>query len=125
MEYDQDAKWARQGTVLQEVVEKFQSCRHPNCQSGQECYPEEDSYIICNECSGRTCITCDIAWHPEVNCAESQQRREEERGTEEEAASGYLAANSKLCPKYQVRGEKVSDCDHVTVRAQGPPVDNG
>lgn len=47
---------------------QFQRCRHPNCHSGQQCYPEHDSFIICQECQGRTCITCDILAPRRILC---------------------------------------------------------
>lgn len=93
---------------------QFQRCRHPNCQFGQQCFPEEDSYIICVECRGRTCITCDIVWHPSETCADIAARRAEAQAAEEVAATRYLTTNVKLCPRCNVRGEKVSGCDHMT-----------
>lgn len=93
---------------------QFQRCRHPSCQSGQQCFPEEDSYMICVECRGRTCITCDIIWHPSETCANVAARRAEAQAAEEAAATQYLTTNVKLCPRCNVRGEKVSGCDHMT-----------
>ena len=91
---------------------RFQPCRHPNCQSGQECYPE-DSYMSCVACGGRTCISCDIIWHPSETCDDVVARRAEAHA-EEIAASQYLATNVKLCPGCNVRGQKVVGCDHMT-----------
>ena len=41
----------------------FQRCRVPGCGSGQEVFPDDDNFMICLECDGRTCITCDTEWH--------------------------------------------------------------
>lgn len=95
----------------------FQHCRHPNCNFGQQCFPEQDSYMICMECKGRTCIRCDIIWHPAESCADIAARRREAQGVEEAAATEYLATNVKLCPRCNVRGEKVSGCDHMTCKS--------
>lgn len=92
---------------------QFQRCRHPHCQSGQQCFPEQDSYMICVACRGRTCITCDIIWHPSETCANVAARRAEARGAEEAAAMEYLTTRVKLCPRCNVRGEKVDGCDHM------------
>ena len=92
---------------------QFQRCRVPGCNSGQQCFPDNDSYMICHDCGGRTCIECDIQWHPDVTCADVQGRRAERSG-EENAAERYLATSSKLCPKCQIRGQKIVGCDHIT-----------
>lgn len=70
--------------------------------------------MICQECQGRTCIACDIVWHPEVSCADIAARRAEAMGVEEAATSRYLSANSKMCPNCKVPGVKVQGCDHMT-----------
>ena len=97
---------------------QFQRCRVGECQSGQQCFPDEDSYIICRECGGHTCITCDTQWHPGVTCAEIQERgaRADERNAEENAAAEYLAKQSKLCPNCRIRGQKTAGCDHMTCK---------
>lgn len=94
----------------------FQRCRLPGCSSGQQCFPEEDSYMICRECGGRTCIACDTEWHPNVSCTDMAARRAEERNGEETAAQQYLSANSKMCPHCHIRGQKVRGCDHMSCK---------
>ena len=95
----------------------FQRCRQPGCQFGQQCFPKEDNYIICAQCRGRTCITCDTIWHPSQTCAEVAARRADQ-GREETAAMQYLSTNVKLCPRCKVRGEKISGCDHMSCKTQ-------
>ena len=98
---------------------RFQRCRLPECKSGQYCFPESDSFIVCRNCGGHTCIQCDTQWHPEVSCAEVARRREQ-RNEEETAAEEYLTAKSKLCPKCHIRGEKVTGCDHMSCKTLHP-----
>ena len=95
---------------------QFQRCRVADCNSGQQCFPDDDNYMICHECGGHTCIACDTPWHPGVSCADVQGGRTEERTGEENAAAQYLAKKSKLCPKCQIRGQKVDGCDHMTCK---------
>ena len=94
---------------------QFQRCRVGECNSGQQCFPE-DSYMICRDCGGRTCIACDTPWHPGVFCPDVQGRRTEERNSEENAAAQYLEKKSKLCPKCQIRGQRIGGCDHMTCK---------
>lgn len=72
--------------------------------------------MICVVCGGRTCITCDTIWHPAETCADIAAKRAEARGAEEAAATQYLTTNVKLCPRCNIRGEKVSGCDHMTCK---------
>ena len=72
--------------------------------------------MICVECRGRTCITCDIIWHPSETCADNAARRAEAQRAEEAAVTLYLTNNVKLCPRCNARGEKVSGCDHMTCK---------
>lgn len=95
---------------------QFQRCRVPSCQSSQQCFPEADSYMICRDCGGRTCITCDTVWHPEITCEEIERREQEARvarEAEEKVAATYLDQHSKLCPNCHARGTKVTGCDHI------------
>ena len=73
--------------------------------------------MICVVCRGRTCITCDIIWHPSETCADIAARRAEAQGVEEAATTQYLTTNVKLCPQCNVRGEKISGCDHITCKS--------
>ena len=73
--------------------------------------------MVCSECNGRTCITCDTIWHHSETCADIAARRAEAQRTEEAAATQYLTTNVKLCPRCNVRGEKVSGCDHMTCKS--------
>lgn len=72
--------------------------------------------MICAECKRSTCITCDTIWHPSETCTGVAARRAEAQRLEEAAASQYLEAKIKLCPRCNVRGEKVSGCDHMTCK---------
>ena len=75
--------------------------------------------MICVECKGRTCIRCDIIWHPSETCEEVAARRAEARDEKETAATTkYLTKNVKVCPRCNVRGEKVSGCDHMICKIQ-------
>lgn len=93
---------------------QFQRCRHPKCDSGQQCFPDKDSYMICVACKGRTCITCDTIWHPSETCQEIAAIRAKARDAEAAATTKYLTKNVKECPRCNVRGEKASGCDHMT-----------
>ena len=73
--------------------------------------------MICVACGGRTCVTCDIIWHSSETCADVAARRAKGRGAEEAAAAEYLTTNVKLCPRCDIRGEKVSGCDHITCKS--------
>lgn len=72
--------------------------------------------MVCRECGGRTCITCDVQWHPDISCTNVATKRAEERNGEEAAAGEYLTNNSKLCPQCHIRGEKVNGCDHMSCK---------
>ena len=74
--------------------------------------------MICVECKGRTCITCDTIWHPSETCQEIAARRAEAREAEAAATTKYLTENVKVCPRCNVPGEKVSGCDHMTCKIQ-------
>ncbi len=95
----------------------MQSCRQPNCEFRQLCFPEEDSYMICNECGGRTCISCDTVWHPDVSCNTNRERHAAElavRAAEEAQAQRYLRKHSQTCPNCHSRTIKNGGCDHMT-----------
>ena len=85
------------------------------CPSSQQ-YHEEDSYIICHQCGGRTCTSCDIPWHPDLSCAEVVSRRAQAQAADE-ASSKYLSSHTKLCPNCGIRGTKVKGCDHMTCKS--------
>lgn len=95
---------------------QFQRCRHQHCQSGQQCFPDQDSYMICVACKGRTCLTCDNVWHPSETCANVAARRAEAQAAEI-ADMHYLTTKVKLCPRCNVRGEKEEGCDHMICKS--------
>ena len=101
------------------TIERLQHCRHPKCESVYQIYAKETEWITCPTCSGRTCIQCDTVWHTNLTCEQYQRQRAEEaerkaRSEEEQAATEYVSAHAKTCPKCQAPGEKVSGCDHMT-----------
>lgn len=76
--------------------------------------------MICGECGGKTCLTCDTIWHPDLTCAEAVAKTKtdgEARLAAEKASANYLAGRSKLCPKCQIGGDKVEGCDHMTCKS--------
>lgn len=97
----------------------FQSCRMPNCRSGQQCFPEDDSYIICQECKGRTCIKCDAVWHSNETCDEHMTRKRKEaesRNAEETASAEYIRSETKTCPSCKAPTYRYAGCDHMTCK---------
>ena len=108
-------KHSLQAFLSEHQEARFQQCRSSGCQSGQQCFPEQDSFIICQTCKGRTCITCDTLWHPDQTCVEAEAAKKitEAHTREEISAQRYLAVYSKLCPKCEIRGYKVEGCDHI------------
>ena len=97
---------------------RFQECRLPNCSANQECFPEEDSYIICRQCGGRTCIKCDAVWHPSETCKQYTTRRLKAkariRKREEKESGRYIHKNTKKCPGCTSLTQKDDGCDHMT-----------
>lgn len=89
----------------------------PDCDYGQDCFADEDSFMTCSKCGGRTCIACDTVMHSGVSCAENVAQRaaaDELRGTQEVASTQYINERTKTCPGCGVHSEKVSGCDHIT-----------
>ena len=100
----------------------FQQCRAPGCSSGQQFSPENDSFIICRDCEGRTCVRCDVVWHAGETCNdyEIKKKAEEEKGrqTEEKASLRYLRKKTKKCPGCGAPTVKIDGCDHITCKLQ-------
>ena len=95
---------------------EFRRCRHEGCQSGQQCFPDEDSFMICRECHGLTCISCDVVWHPNESCAKVRTRRNASRNAEEQASQVWLETKAKRCPTCEIPCEKRSGCNHMTCK---------
>lgn len=92
-------------------------CQAPGCGSGQLMNQRAaDSYMICRDCHGRTCIIHEMVWHEGFTCAEIDERQTETRRLETEANNAYLAANTKTCPNQDCGQpiEKSGGCQHMT-----------
>lgn len=79
--------------------------------------------MICRDCEGRTCITCDIQGHPGFSCDEIAARRtrtDQRHDGEEAAAEQYLMKKTKLCPKCNIRVQKAGGCDHMSCKSFRP-----
>jgi len=94
----------------------------------------QDSYIICHNCKGWTCVSCDrskprpppfpqfllltsqltsiVVYHPSLTCAEATTANSK-RAIENSLSQRFLRANCKKCPRCQAVGQKVSGCDHI------------
>ena len=96
----------------------LQQCRHSGCESSQECFPDTDTYIICQQCSGRTCIKCDVIFHIGISCSDRNARMEAGLSTDPDdvATEQLLAGKTKNCPRCGVRGIKTQGCDHMTCK---------
>ena len=90
----------------------------PGCDYGQDCFADEDSFMACPKCGGRTCIECDTVLHSGVSCAEdaAQRAADELHSAQELASTQYLSEETKSCPGCGVHSVKVSGCDHITCR---------
>ena len=119
---------------LSETMAHLQTCRHAGCGFKQQCSPEKDSFIICQQrCERRTCIACDAIWHTHITCAEASADREgkptqgvsttADRAKEVLAGEKYIAENAKRCPSCDAVGEKIDGCDHITCESLRTPQD--
>lgn len=96
---------------------EYCSCQVPGCGSGQLMNQRTaDSYMICRDCHGRTCIKHQMLWHEGLTCAEIDKRQAETRRLEIEANDAYLAVNTKTCPNPSCLRpiEKNGGCQHMT-----------
>ncbi|KAF6233372.1 hypothetical protein HO173_008304 [Letharia columbiana] len=101
-----------------QVDSHFQRCRTPGCKSGQQCFPE-DTIMNCQECHRKTCITCDTEMHPGISCGNKEKERQAAQQTHEEATTGYLKTQAKMCPGCQAPSQKTGGCDHMTCKICG------
>ncbi len=107
----------------------------PECQGGGWFSPHEDMFVICADCGGRTCPTCDTEMHAGLSCAQAATNRAraaanaaqaqahaqaaesqavEEKRRQDEATANYIQQQTKHCPQCGIATEKVSGCDHMT-----------
>ena len=93
-------------------------CKVGACENGQEC-STKDSFMICRDCSGRTCLNCNTEMHAGLTCAEiaEQKTDTEEQVREQEAQTkeALKQLNTKHCPntKCGITTQKIDGCDHM------------
>ena len=113
-----------------EQMAEYYPCASPGCSAGGLCFPEDqasNSFVTCNKCGTRTCMTCDTLWHPnlshEQNLLKIKEAEEEKRPAKEkrdEAASkAMVSKESTPCPGKGcgARIKKTGGCDHMTCKS--------
>ncbi|CAH8666504.1 unnamed protein product [Schistosoma margrebowiei] len=90
-------------------------CPGVNCGHAVRCFgPREPYQITCTNCSECFCFACGQPWHDPVRCEQLRtwiKKLENDSGT-----LGWIAANTKECPKCRATIEKNGGCNHMTCR---------
>lgn len=99
------------------AIANFQYCRAGGgCQSGQKVSPKKDSFMICRECHGLTCMKCDVLFHAGLTCDEYAAGQAQTRAKQQAAVKATMKKlGTKNCPnpKCRVPIQKISGCDHM------------
>lgn len=93
----------------------FKDCAKEGCLSGGF-FESWASYIVCMECSSKTCVRHDVLWHSGVSCEEYDLSMQEEKCADDTSNLKYLEQQTRICPGCGVRVEKESelDCNAMT-----------
>nr|CAH8872564.1 unnamed protein product [Trichobilharzia regenti] len=90
-------------------------CPGVNCGHAVRCFgPREPYQITCTNCAECFCFACGQPWHDPVRCEQLKtwiKKLENDSGT-----LGWIAANTKECPKCHATIEKNGGCNHMTCR---------
>lgn len=102
----------------------FRLCAHPGCSGGGLVDVAIDSFMICEKCGGKTCLSCECIWHTDVTCEENRERKAEaeaesaRREAEDTLSQETVARVAKICPNKKCgwRIQRAHGCDHMTCK---------
>ena len=112
---------------LVQAMPTFIWCLSPTCDSGQIHQDGDEAPIVtCAACGFKMCFTHQVAWHPEITCADYEAYRDAESANadfrtrlaqEEEKTAAALAKSTKPCPKCGAKIQKDGGCEHMTCKS--------
>ncbi|KAL9126006.1 MAG: hypothetical protein Q9217_004870 [Psora testacea] len=96
---------------------RIRFCKVGGCKNGQECF-SEDSFMICRECTGRTCLGCNKEMHMGLRCYETAEPKEPEESVDEQDEQTQVLLKEldiKRCPNIAcgILTQKIDGCDHM------------
>ena len=113
-----------------EQMPDYYACSKPGCGAGGLCLAEDEasiSFMTCDNCGTRTCITCDTLWHPQythdqnlAKIKESITKTSASKARDETKSMKLVERESKACPKdgCGARIEKTNGFDHMTCKSR-------